>query len=123
MSKFIALDFGAESGRAVLGKIENEKLNIEELHRFANRQVKVHGHIYWDLLNLFDELKNGLAKAAKNGHKDISGIGVDTWGVDFGLVSRDNHLIGNPYAYRDARTDGMMDKVFDIVPRQEIYEY
>ncbi len=123
MSKFIALDFGAESGRAVLGKIENEKLNIEEMHRFANRQVKVHGHIYWDLLNLFDELKIGLAKVATNGHKDVRGIGVDTWGVDFGLVSRDNYLIGNPYAYRDARTDGMMEKVFDIMPRQEIYEY
>jgi len=123
MSKFIALDFGAESGRAVLGKIKNEKLSIEELHRFANRQVKVHGHIYWDLLNLFDELKNGLAKAANNGHKDISGVGVDTWGVDFGLVDRDDHFIGNPYAYRDPRTDGVMDKAFEIVSRREIYEY
>ena len=122
-AKFIALDFGAGSGRALLGKITDKSIGLEELYRFDNPQIKVHGHFYWDLLRLFEELKTGLRNAALKGHKDIHGIGVDTWGVDFGLVARDNTLLGNPYAYRDSRTDGMMEAAFSFLPKDEIYNY
>ncbi len=120
-SKYLAFDFGAESGRAILGVMENGKLKLEELHRFPNRQVSVNGRVYWDILYLFDELKKGLGVAARAGHTDIRSIGVDTWGVDFGLIDRAGHLIGNPVAYRDARTDGMMEKVFKKMSREDIY--
>jgi rhamnulokinase len=121
-AKFIAADFGAESGRIILGTLENQYIHLEELHRFPNRQVKVFGHIYWDLFYLFDELKKGLAQAAAMGHTQLLGIGVDTWGVDFGLVGKDQHILGNPYCYRDHRTDGMMDEVFKLIPREEVYQ-
>ena len=122
-AKFIALDYGAGSGRVLLGKISDKSINLEELHRFENPQIKVHGHIYWDLLRLFEELKTGLRNAALKGHKDIHGIGVDTWGVDFGFVGRDNVLLGNPYAYRDSRTDGMMEAAFSHLSKDDIYKY
>lgn len=119
--KFIAADFGAESGRLILGTFKNNRISLQEIHRFPNRQVKVFGHIYWDLLYLFDELKKGLRFAANQGHGELAGIGVDTWGVDFGLIGRKDHLLGNPYAYRDSRTRGMMEKAFKLIPRDEIY--
>jgi len=122
LPKFIACDFGAESGRLILGTIEQNKISLEEIHRFPNRQVKVFGHIYWDLLYLFDELKKGLSQAVSRGHKRLSGIGVDTWGVDFGLIGRDKQILGNPYAYRDSRTDGMMEVAFQQMSKDEIYQ-
>ena len=121
-SKYLAFDFGAESGRAILGVMENGKLKLEELHRFSNRQVSVNGRVYWDILYLYDELKKGLGAAARAGHTDIRSIGVDTWGVDFGLIDRSGHLIGNPVAYRDARTDGMMEKVFKKISVRELLQ-
>lgn len=120
-TKMLAFDFGASSGRAILGIFDGSKLSIEEIHRFSNDPVIVNGSIYWDILRLFHEVKQGILKCVNGGHKDISSIAVDTWGVDFGLLDEHGNLLGNPYHYRDARTDGMMDEVFKIIPENELY--
>ena len=122
-TSFLAFDFGAESGRAILGSFDGKKINLQEIHRFPNRQIKILGHIYWDVLYLFDELKIGLAKAAKICKNDLLSIGVNTWGVDFGLIGRGDQLIGYPFCYRDYRTDGMMELAFQLMPKQELYSY
>lgn len=119
---YLAFDLGAENGRAILGQIENGRLTLRELHRFANRMVSLHGHLYWDLLHLFAEIHHALQLAGREQIK-LAGMGVDTWGVDFGLLDRDGTLLANPVAYRDHRTDGMMEKVFAIMPREEIYQH
>lgn len=122
VAHFVACDFGAESGRLIVGSLGDESsLELKEVHRFANRQVKVLGHLHWDLLNLYSELKIGLAKAADAVDGELSGIGVDTWGVDFGLIGKDGRLLENPYTYRDARTNGMLEVAFQLVPREELY--
>ena len=84
-SKFLAFDFGAESGRAIIGVPENNKVPIEEIRRFPNRQTKVLRHLHWDIFSLFEEIKTGLKLAIQRGHADIQSIGIDTWGVDFGF--------------------------------------
>ena len=117
---FLAIDLGAESGRAMLGHID-EHLTIDEIHRFSNGPVRVADHIHWDVLRLWDEIQNGLRIAARNSRDELAGIGLDTWGVDFGLLDAADHLIGNPYHYRDARTNGMIEAACAIIPPEEIY--
>ncbi len=119
--KFIACDFGAESGRLILGRLQDRRLTLEEVHRFPNRQVSLLGHLHWDLLDLFANLKEGLGKAAQLGHDRLAGIGVDTWGVDFGMIDGSGQLLGFPYVYRDSRTDGMMEAAFQRMSRSRIY--
>ena len=121
-TNFLALDLGAESGRAVVGRFDGKTLRLEEVHRFANGPIRIHDSLHWNVLSLFAEMKHGLAKAVHEHEGELATIGVDTWGVDFGLLDRAGHLIGNPYHYRDSRTDGMVEKAFDIVPREEIFE-
>lgn len=121
-SKFLAFDFGAESGRALLGIIEGGKLRLEEIHRFPNTPVRTLGRLQWDILKLFDEVKQGLKLALQQTGGELDGVGVDTWGVDFGLLDESGELLGNPYHYRDERTNGMMEKAFEIVPRDEVFE-
>ncbi len=120
-SNYLALDLGAESGRGVLGRFDGERLELEELHRFPNGPVRMLDTLYWDLPRLFEEIKIALRKGAAGGG-ELDGIGVDTWGVDFGLIGRGDTLLGNPVHYRDARTDGMLDAAFRRVPRERIYE-
>ena len=120
-ANFLALDLGAESGRAVVGRFDGETLTLEEIHRFANGPVRIHSSLQWNALNLFAEMKNGLTKTVNEHGLDIASCGVDTWGVDFGLFDRTGNLIGNPYHYRDSRTDGMVEKACEIVPREEIF--
>ncbi len=119
-SVFLAVDLGAESGRTVLGRFDGERMALEEVHRFPNTPVRLPDGLHWDVLRIVQEVKNGLARAASNGGR-IESLGVDSWGVDFGLLDRDGALISNPYHYRDARTDGMDQRAFDRVPRDEIY--
>lgn len=119
--KYLAADFGAESGRVILGLFDGKKITLQEMHRFANPQTTRGNHIHWDASQLFDELKTGLARAATAGHKDVASIGVDTWGVDFGLLGHDGKLLEEPVVYRDSRTDGMLDEAFKRMPREEIY--
>jgi rhamnulokinase len=123
MSRFLAFDLGAESGRAVVGHLDGERLRLEEIHRFANGPVQVLDSLHWDVLRLWSEIKHGLGLAASAYGDDLVSAGLDTWGVDFGLLAADDTLLGNPYHYRDSRTDGMMEEAFQIVPRAQIYEW
>lgn len=119
--KMLAFDFGASSGRAILGTFDGDKLTIEEMHRFSNDPVDIRGSLHWDTLRLFHEIKQGILKCVNSGHKDIDSIAIDTWGVDFGLLDENGSLLGNPFHYRDTRTDGMMEEVFKMIPKEELY--
>src|SRR5215470_13900901 len=110
-SDYLALDLGAESGRGLLGRFDGERLTLDEVHRFPNGPVRMLDTLHWDLPRLFDDMKTALRKAAASGAR-LDGLGIDTWGVDFGLVGRNDTLLGNPVHYRDARTDGMMEAAF-----------
>ncbi|MGA2592753.1 MAG: rhamnulokinase family protein [Bryobacteraceae bacterium] len=121
MRHYLAFDLGAESGRALLGTLEADKLTVEELHRFPNTPVRVFDALYWDTLRLWHEIQRGLAIAGRERKLSLSGIGIDTWGVDFALLGADGALADNPRHYRDARTNGVMEKVFAIVPRAEVF--
>jgi len=118
--KFVAIDLGAESGRGILGSWNGEKIAIKELHRFPTHNVRLHSHIYWDALAIFSEIKKVLAEAKKEG--EISGLGVTTWGVDYGFIGDNDLLLSNPFHYRDRRTEGVPDEVFGIVPKEKIFE-
>lgn len=121
-AKFLALDLGAESGRAVVGFFDGERIRLEEAHRFPNGPLQVGHRLYWNVLELFSQMKSGIAKAAESYGKDFAGMGIDTWGVDFGLFTSDGELLSNPRHYRDPRTDGIMEEVFRIIPRSEVFE-
>ena len=120
--KFLAFDFGASSGRAMLATFDGEKITLEEKHRFSNDPVSVNGDLHWDILRLFFEIKQGILKCANSGDRDIDCIGIDTWGVDYGLLDKKGKLLGNPYHYRDTRTDGMYEEAFKLVSKEEIYQ-
>ena len=120
--KFLAFDFGASSGRAILATLDNGKLVLEEKHRFSNDPVTVNGSFYWDVLRLFHEIKQGILACANSGDRDIDCIGIDTWGVDYALLDKDDKLLSNPYHYRDTRTDGMIEKACEISSKKEIFE-
>ncbi|MCC6446765.1 MAG: rhamnulokinase [Armatimonadetes bacterium] len=122
-AKFLAFDLGAESGRGVLGFFDGRTLRLEDVHRFPNGPVRILGSMHWDALRLFGEMKEALRLAVHRYGAEIEGIGVDTWGVDFGLIGRGDVLLGNPYHYRDKRTDGMMEEAFRRMPREEIFEH
>ena len=111
MSTFIAVDFGAGSGRVIAGRNDGGGLVLDELHRFPNRQVRIGRHLYWDFPALFEEMKEGLRRAARK-YDDIVSLGIDTWGVDYGLVDAAGNLMGNPLCYRDESTTGMPEAVF-----------
>jgi rhamnulokinase len=121
MLHYLAFDLGAESGRAMLGTLESGRLELEELHRFANTPVRVFSALYWDTLRLWHEIQQGLAVAIRERKLQPAGIGVDTWGVDFALLGEDGMLVDNPRHYRDPRTNGMMEKLFAVVPRAEVF--
>src|SRR5450755_1383154 len=121
MRHYLAFDLGAESGRAMLGTLDGGRLTMEELHRFANTPVRVFDGLYWDTLRLWHEIQRGLAIAGRERKLRLDGIGVDTWGVDFALLGADGALADNPRHYRDTRTNGAMEKVFEKVPREEVF--
>ncbi len=117
----LGFDFGASSGRAMLGVYDGKTLELTELHRFSNDPVMLNGRFVWDVQRLFFEMKAALLKAVRAGI-EVDGIGIDTWGVDFGLLDQNGALLGIPVNYRDARTDGMMEEAFKIVPKEKIFE-
>ena len=94
--KLLAFDYGASSGRGILGTYDGKKLLLNEIHRFSNDPVVLNGTLYWDVLRLFHEMKKGILKCTQEGHHDICGIGVDTWGVDFGLIGASGELLEIP---------------------------
>ena len=117
----LACDFGGGSGRVMAGWLEDEKVRLEEIHRFQNRQVRLGDTLYWDFPALFQDMKDGLRKAATRYGDRIVSIGIDTWGVDFGLIDRQGHLLGLPVCYRDARTKGLPERYFATRDRHEHY--
>ena len=118
----LGFDLGASNGRAMHGAFDGERLLIDEAHRFPNDPVMVGGTLYWDVLRLFHEMRQGLHKAARAGRAPVS-IGIDTWGVDFGLLDKAGNLIGNPVHYRDARTESMLEAAFGIMEKERIFEH
>ncbi|MBR3594481.1 MAG: rhamnulokinase [Clostridia bacterium] len=117
--RVLAFDFGASSGRAMIAELKDGKIEMKEIHRFANDPVLVGKRLSWDILRLYHEIKQGIVLAVQDGGFDA--IGIDTWGVDFGLINRHGELIGNPANYRDTRTEGMPEEVYKIIPESEIY--
>ena len=119
----LAIDLGAESGRAILGALSEGKLALTEIHRFPNVPVRLPDGLHWDVLRLWTDIKDALTLAIRKCGKQPLGIGVDTWGVDFGLLDRCGALIGNPYHYRDNRTDGMIECAFQHISREQIFAF
>jgi len=119
---FLAFDLGAESGRSVLGRLSEGRIHIRELTRFPNAPIRVLGHQHWNVYGLFEEIKKGIRAALAEPGKPLESLAVDTWGVDFGLLSGDGTILGLPYAYRDGRTSGAMEGFFKRMPREDIYE-
>ncbi len=126
---FLALDLGAESGRAMLGRFDGEYLELTEQYRFPNGPVTVPAQgqasrlsYHWDILRLWENVKQGIARVVRQPGLELAGIGLDTWGVDFGLLDRRGALIGAPYHYRDSRNDGMLEEAFRRMPRAQIFE-
>ncbi len=118
---YLAIDMGASSGRLVVGHFDGKKIELEEMYRYENGPVEMNGSLFWDLPGLWKSVQTGLyAVGAKYGAA-IESVGVDTWGVDFAFLGRNGVLLGNPYCYRDPRTDGAMARAFEIVPRDEIF--
>jgi rhamnulokinase len=118
---YLGVDLGAESGRVMAGLWDGKKMQLEELNRFPNGGVMVADTLRWNTLGLWSEIQNGLTAAAKKFGKSVVSVGVDTWGVDFALLSKSGELLGLPYHYRDARTRGILPKAFARVPREEIF--
>ena len=120
---YIAVDLGAESGRVMLGNVRDDRLCLEEVHRFANIPVKQGHSLRWDFDTLLSDVKTGIARAVARCDEQILGVAVDSWGVDYGLLGREGRLLEKPYHYRDSRTDGMMEKAFEIMPKRQLYEH
>ncbi|MDQ1912737.1 rhamnulokinase family protein [Paenibacillus sp. GD4] len=120
MGSIVAFDLGASSGRAMLGRLTDGKIEITELHRFTNDPVQVGDRLHWDILRLYHEIKQALI-LAKNKGIEIDSIGIDSWAVDFGFIGPNGELVGNPYHYRDRHTEGMMEKLFARIPASEIF--
>lgn len=122
---YLAFDLGASGGRAIIGRFDGERLALEEVHRFANGPVHIPSargdSLHWDTLRLFVEIQDGLRKAIACCGNDLLTLGIDTWGVDYGLLDRNDRLVGLPYHYRDSRTDAMLAEAFRRVPREEIF--
>ncbi len=118
---YLAIDIGASSGRHVAGRFNGQTLSLSEIYRFENGPIRAAGHLYWNLLAQWQDICRGLRAASQAKLGEIASVGVDTWGVDFGLLGRGGELLGNPVAYRDSRTDGLMEEAFKLVPRQEIF--
>jgi rhamnulokinase len=114
---YLAFDLGAESGRAILGRFHSGVLTLEEIHRFPNEPLRESGTLRWNVSSLWNEIQRALAAPLP----DLAALGVDTWGVDYALIGNDGKLVENPYHYRDARTDDIMETVFETVSRERIY--
>ncbi|MGA3025366.1 MAG: rhamnulokinase family protein [Bryobacteraceae bacterium] len=121
MSNYLAIDLGAESGRVMLGVLNGGRLALEELHRFPNQPVELPNGLYWDSFRLHHEIVRGLTIAGRERKLRVDGIGVDTWGVDFALLGADGGLLECPRHYRDARTNGVPERLFEVAPREEVF--
>ncbi len=119
--KYIIFDFGASNGRAVVAKFDGSRFSMDVMHRFDNRPVYASGILYWDILRLYSELKNGLLQSLKM-HKDVSSLGIDTWGVDFGFIDHNGRLLANPHHYRDEARINTEKDLYKLISKDEIFE-
>ena len=119
VNTYLAFDLGAESGRAVLARLQSGILTSEEIHRFPNQPIRERESLRWNVRTLWSEIREGLAKVRDS---NVTSVGVDTWGVDYALLGADGELLQNPYHYRDRRTEGVMEEVCRQCSREEIYE-
>jgi len=118
---FVACDLGAESGRSILGLLDEKHLALQEIHRFSNIPVLLPDGLHWDALRLWYEIQEGIAEANRKSGNQVISLGLDTWGVDFGLLDKQGALLSNPFHYRDNRTDGKMEAAFRRMPREDIF--
>jgi rhamnulokinase len=123
MGQYLAFDLGAESGRAIVGTLSGGRLTVEELHRFANVPVREGAAMFWNSTELWHEVEKGIAIATKGRNLRLDGVGVDTWGVDFGLIGANGGLIGRPRHYRDPRNLAAMEELFRAVRPEEVFAY
>ncbi|TFG15926.1 MAG: rhamnulokinase, partial [Promethearchaeota archaeon] len=121
MKRYLAFDLGASSGRAIVGWIEDGILKLDEIYRFPNGAIQVFDSMYWDILRLFQEIKNGIIEYVKKYGSELYSIGLDTWGVDFVLLNERDEPAGLVHTYRDNRTDDILEKMFQRVPKEEIF--
>src|SRR5690625_1208966 len=113
MKKVISIDLGASNGRLILAKLKDNILQLEELHRFKNEPIEKNNHLFWDINYIFQEIEKGLKKYTKNYQEPLHGIGIDTWGVDFGFISDENKILENTFSYRDNQTTDMKKVVYE----------
>ena len=118
----LAFDLGASNGRAILGRFDGDKLEMKELHRFENNYIEMNGVFYWDLPYLYNQLKLGLLAFKNGGYGDLDCFGIDTWGVDYGLLDKNGHLLGNPRSYRQA-VDADMHRVWEKAPFEKLFAH
>ena len=121
MKSFLSIDIGASGGKAFLGKYNGKKLSLEEIRRFENTPIVVNGHLKWHMNDLLKKVIH-VIKIAAHAENDFSSVGIDAWGVDFGLIDRNGNLLEMPYHYRDSITSGIMEKVLDIIPKEKIFQ-
>ena len=117
---YLAVDIGASSGRHILGHLEDGKVILEEVYRFDNGMQPMNGHLCWDVDGLFREIKAGMKRCKELGKIPVS-MGVDTWAVDYVLLDKEGKRLGDAVGYRDKRTEGMDDKVYEIISPKELY--
>lgn len=120
---YLAVDLGAESGRTIVGSLEQDHLSLTETHRFANGPVRLPDGLHWDVLRLWSEIQTGLGISAAKFNRQLDSLGIDTWGVDFGLLDRQGSLLSNPFHYRDERTDGILAEAFRRMPAAQIFAH
>ncbi|MGQ9721351.1 MAG: rhamnulokinase [Candidatus Jordarchaeum sp.] len=125
MENFVAVDMGASTGRLMLGKLDwsDNRLTLEEVYRFRTEGTRLFGGLYWDVLRFYDEIREGLRRCAQSYEAKIASLGVDSWGVDYAPLNARDELVSNPRHYRDPRTEGIMEEVFKLVPKEEIFSY
>jgi rhamnulokinase len=122
-NNYLAIDLGAESGRAIIGMFNDRELNFMEVHRFKNGGVRLNKSLHWDVLRLWSEIKTGLAAGVSQPCGILRGVGIDTWGVDFALLDHSGTLLSNPFHYRDTRTNGIFESAFQCMPKEKIFQH
>ena len=120
---YLAFDLGAGSGRAMVGLLEAGKLRMKEIHRFANAPLSVGGRLSWDANSLWNHALESMRRCARRGHNRLAGVGVDAWGVDFGLVGADGNLLDNPLCYRDCSTEGIERRIAAAIPEKRLLRW
>lgn len=121
-NQYLAFDFGADSMRGIAGEIKSNKLSIKELHRAPNGMLRLHNRLHWNVYRLYEEILNCIEKISRDPYYQPATIGIDTWGVDYGLLNKEGELLNLPFAYRDKRTDGIMEEVFQRLDKKTIFQ-